>query len=201
MGLQQPSIHWGELDSLANGDECSPNKSNLEWNLVHCLDINHQENDHLLGVFVNIWCFLCQRLEMGWLSPFTIVSFLQMAWNYQTTDMRSSDMKWVRDPKKKESTIIQDLFDHDLRSRPNPEIMVKEGKSSMAELFRSVYYDNLSRSLNQNLRCLVSHRLFAPVIGDYWGTTTYQDGSKKEGSSLSLTRLGTLWVLVWTTLS
>ena len=33
-------------------------------------------------------------------------------------------MKWVRDRKKK-SNIIQDLFDRDFRSRPNPEMMVK----------------------------------------------------------------------------
>jgi hypothetical protein len=88
------------------------------------LDINHQENDHLLGVFVNIYSVFFSRLEMGWSSPFTNLFFAD---GLKLSNNRY-EINWYemgKGPKKKESNIIQDLFDHDFRSRPNPEMMVK----------------------------------------------------------------------------
>lgn len=199
MGLQQPSIHWGELDSLANGDECSPSKSNLEWNLVHCLDINHQANDHLLGVFVNISSVFYAK---GWKwddHPHSRTYFLQMAWNYQTTDMRSTDMKWVRDRKKKNQTSFKIYLiatsgrDRTLKWWLREIMNGRTFQISVLWQFIQILEPKFEMSGQPSFVC--------PSYWRYWGTTTYQDGSKKEGNSLSLTRLGTLWVLVWTTLS
>lgn len=145
-----------------------------------------------------ILCFLCQRLEMGWSSAFTNLFFAD---GLKLSNNRY-EINWYemgKGPKKKNQTSFKIYLiatsgrDRTLKWWLREIMNGRTFQISVLWQFIQILEPKFEMSGQPSFVC--------PSYWRYWGTTTYQDGSKKEGNSLSLTRLGTLWVLVWTTLS